>query len=161
MTAIGSNVEIDSAKRLSNLEAQDFLGGVCTNPTLFQGALSALVSKYTVDSKPIIVPPGPQGAAVGSAACLSGATPLSSMSLALPIAGLPSAGGQDGTVLIIFNDTAAINHVITTSAINGIQGAKSTITMSAVASTFSAIVLVAWNGTWWIFYNYNCTIGGT
>jgi len=157
-TATGPNTEIDSTKRLSNIEAINFLGGISVNPALFQGAFAALVSQdITADSTAIVVPPGPVGAAVGSGVIIHGGTAFTSLTLPLPVAGAASVGngGQDGTLLLIFNDTAAKAHVVTTPS-NGVQGSLHIITMSSAGSTFSALLLIAWNGSWWPIANYNC-----
>jgi hypothetical protein len=58
---------------------------------------------------------------------------------------------------VLFNDTAAKAHTITTPA-NGVQASLHVITMSSTSSTFSAIVLVAYKGSWWVVANYNCTL---
>src|SRR5271157_1818752 len=100
-TATGPNTEIDSTKRLSNIEAINFLGGISVNPALFQGAFAALVSQdITADSTAIVVPPGPVGAAVGSGVIIHGGTAFTSLTLPLPVAGAASVGngGQDGTL---------------------------------------------------------------
>ena len=69
---------------------------------------------------------------------------LAAMTLALPKAGLPSVGGNDGNTLNILSTTAEA-HTITTPT-NGINGGHTVITFSAVADFAQ---LVAYNGTWW------------
>lgn len=67
------------------------------------------------------------------------------MTLAVPTAGLPSAGGQDGTeLLIVALDAEA--YTVTTPA-NGINGNKHIATFGGAVA--DAIRLVAYNGAWY------------
>jgi hypothetical protein len=160
---VGPNETISSTARLSNIEAVSFLGGNSSGPALAQGAFAlSPVSVYTAAGA-ITIPPGsfnvPETGAVSSAVDISGSSVLA-MTLAAPASGPTSAGGQDGTLLVIFNDTAAKAHTITTSA-NIINGNQSIITMSSTSSTLSSIVLMAYSGIWWVLANTNCTLSGT
>ena len=66
------------------------------------------------------------------------------MTLALPTAGLPSAGGDDGRVLVIQNTTTGA-HTVTTPS-NGINGNTHVATMSGAVT--DSLELVAYNGKW-------------
>jgi len=66
--------------------------------------------------------------------------------LAAPVAGLPTAGGDDGKRLLI-ESTTAFAHVITTPA-NKINGADDTATFGTAVS--NSIELVAYNGVWYV-----------
>lgn len=70
------------------------------------------------------------------------------LTLAAPAAGAPSAGGNDGNRLTIVS-TTAIAHTVTTPA-NGINGADSIATFSAVADR---IELIAMDGVWYAINN--------
>lgn len=74
---------------------------------------------------------------------LGGAGPTTA-TLALPTAGLPSAGGDDGKILTIVSTTAQA-HTVTTPAA-GINGVSTTLTFQAAIG--NAIQLMANNGTW-------------
>src|SRR5690348_7387465 len=67
------------------------------------------------------------------------------MTLALPTAGLPSAGGDDGKTLRIMSTTAAAHTVTTPSS--GLNGASHIATFAAAIG--NCIMLVAYNGSWW------------
>src|SRR5579864_6673782 len=69
---------------------------------------------------------------------------VNAMTLAAPVAGLPSAGGDDGKILVIMSTTAHA-HTVTTPA-NVINGADDTITFSGAVTDFSE--LRAYNGKW-------------
>lgn len=146
---VGPNTEIDSTTRLANLEAAVYSGGIVTNPALLQGGLALFPQKITVAGA-IALP------AKSGVVDLSGTTVLA-MTLGLPVAGLPSVGGDDGKILVILNDTAAKAHTITTPT-NGLNGSLHIATMSATASTFSVLILLAIGGTWIIISNSNCAI---
>jgi hypothetical protein len=154
-TTTGPNTEIDLATQIVNLEAAVFQSGNATYPPLFQGALAPLNKAYTAAGA-ITIPPGASGSPIGSGVKLSGSTVLA-MTLASPSLGAANAGGQDGQLLYIFNDTAAKAHTITTPT-DGIQGTLHVITMSSTSATFSAILLVSSNGSWWVLASYNCTL---
>ncbi len=74
--------------------------------------------------------------------------------LALPTAGLPSAGGQDGYILRICASTA-FAHVITTPT-NGLNGNKHIATFAAAVG--NGIELHAKNGVWLVFANQGITL---
>jgi hypothetical protein len=69
---------------------------------------------------------------------------VAAMTLALPNAGLPSAGGDDGRVLVI-NSTTAHAHTVTTPG-NGINGNTHIATFSGDVT--DSLELVAYNGAW-------------
>jgi len=66
--------------------------------------------------------------------------------LAAPIAGLPTAGGDDGRILHIVSRTAAA-HVIT-SPVVGFNAKGSSGTATFAANIGSCCNLVAYNGNW-------------
>jgi hypothetical protein len=68
------------------------------------------------------------------------------LTLAVPVAGAPSAGGQDGSVLSV-TDTTGHAHTVTTPA-NGIVGSKHIATFGGTAN--NTLVLVAYNGIWYV-----------
>jgi len=68
------------------------------------------------------------------------------MTLAPPVAGLPSAGGQDGTELLIVSIDAEA-YTVTTSAANQINGNKHIATFGGAAG--DSIRLVAYNAVWY------------
>lgn len=129
----------------SRLEA----GTMAKSPSFF-GGNSEVVTKFTASGAiPVPIAPG--------TICISGSSVLAMTVAKNPVAGSPESGGEDGNQLTIFNDTAAKNHTVTFQT-NGIQGSLHVITMSSTASTFSAIQLSAFNGTWIVTGNYNCTL---
>jgi hypothetical protein len=70
---------------------------------------------------------------------------VAALTLAQPVAGAPSAGGNDGQRLTIICTTAQA-HTVTTAA-NGIKGSKHIITFAAVGDS---IELDAFNGVWYV-----------
>jgi hypothetical protein len=70
---------------------------------------------------------------------------VDALTLFTPIAGLPSAGGDDGRVLRI-KSTTANAHTVTTAA-NAINGADDTITFGGAVTDYAE--LVAYNAKWW------------
>lgn len=70
---------------------------------------------------------------------------VAAMTLALPTAGLPSAGGDDGKTLRIVGVTAQA-HTVTTPAA-GVNGANTTLTWTAAAG--NSVELIAYNGSWY------------
>jgi len=66
--------------------------------------------------------------------------------LAAPIAGLPSAGGDDGRRLDIIDGTGHA-HTVTTPA-NGINGVNHILT--AAGTKGQSVSLKAYNGTWYV-----------
>lgn len=99
----------------------DVDGGVQVVTATGAGAISPIVGKVVITAS---------GAAL--------------LTLAQPVAGLPSAGGNDGQQLTIFS-TAAHAHTVTTAS-NGINGAKHVATFAAAQDV---IVLTAYNGVWY------------
>lgn len=73
---------------------------------------------------------------------------LAAMTLAAPVVGAPSAGGQDGTRIRITTTTAFAHTVTATTLINdGVTGVPhTTITFAAFAG--ASIELEAYNGLW-------------
>lgn len=67
------------------------------------------------------------------------------LTLALPVAGAASAGGQDGASLTIISTTAAA-HTVTTPA-SGINGTLHIATFAAAVG--NAVTLTAYNGKWY------------
>ena len=101
-------------------------------------ALDAFLGKIQsiVAAGAMAVAPGTAFLHAGSAAAIT---------LAAPVAGLPSAGGSDGAVLrIVALDAYA--YTVTTPA-NGIKGANHVMTWAAAAG--NCIQLVAYQGAWW------------
>ena len=74
--------------------------------------------------------------------------------LAAPVAGLPTAGGQDGYILRICAATA-FAHVVTTPA-NGLNGNKHIATFAAAIG--NGIELHAKGGLWLVFANQGVTL---
>jgi hypothetical protein len=74
--------------------------------------------------------------------------------LALPVAGLPQNGGQDGYVLKICSSTA-FAHTVTTPA-NGLNGANHILTFGAAVG--NGVELHAKNGTWLVFNKNGVTV---
>lgn len=157
-TTVGPNTEIDSTARLANLEAACFEGGISVNPAIFQGALAPGVQKITASATAILVPGGTGLNKAGGAACLSGGTIQTNLTLALPLPGSQATGGQDGTLLFIFNDTAAKAWEFSGPGATTFNGTLTHCTMSSTAATFSAILLIAFNGSWYVIVNTNCTL---
>jgi hypothetical protein len=80
---------------------------------------------------------------------------LAAMTLAKPVAGLPSAStpGNDGQTLRVVS-TTAYAHTITTPA-NGINGGHTVITFTAA---YDFVELTAYNGTWVFGATNNVTV---
>lgn len=76
------------------------------------------------------------------------------ITIATPVAGPASQGGDDGKV-ISFSTLTAQAHVVQTAA-NKINTNKVTATSSAAIGNF--IMLVANNGIWWVVSNLNFTL---
>jgi hypothetical protein len=92
------------------------------------------------------VPAAASGAiAIGTGNVLITDASAAALTLALPIAGAASAGGQDGASLTIISTTAAA-HTVTTPA-NGINGTLHVATFAAAVG--NAITLTAYNGKWY------------
>lgn len=97
--------------------------------------------------------------ASGAVAVTQGFCPITKagvavLTLALPVAGLPSAGGNDGQRLR-FLDTGGHAHTITTPS-NGINGNKLTATFGGTAAQF--LDLTAYNGVWYEGANSGITL---
>lgn len=82
------------------------------------------------------------------------ASGVDALTLALPTAGLPSAGGDDGKILVI-KCTTAHAHTVTTSA-DGINGADDIITFAGAVTNY--IELRAYNGGWQTFGSVGVTL---
>lgn len=76
------------------------------------------------------------------------------MTLALPVAGAQTAGGDDGKVLRIVSTTAQA-HTVTTPA-TGYNGATHIATFAA--NIGSAFELVAYNGSWYMLNTIGITL---
>lgn len=83
---------------------------------------------------------------------------LAAMTLAAPVAGAPSAGGQDGTRIRITTTTAFAHTVTATTLINdGVTGVPhTTITFAAFAG--ASIELEAYNGLWQVVSSNHATV---
>jgi hypothetical protein len=120
---------IDWQRRLKNIEA---VNAVSDDTTGLNGAaIQATQGVFTITK--------------GSAAAYT---------LAAPLAGFPSAGGQDGYVLLI-NSLTAYAHVVTVPS-NVFNGNKATATFAAAVG--NAIKLVAKNGVWLVVQNNGVTL---
>lgn len=73
---------------------------------------------------------------------------VTALTLANPVAGLPTVGGagQDGTTLVI-TDTTGHAHTLTTGT-NGLNGSKHIATFSGTVG--ASVTLKAFNGSWWL-----------
>ena len=74
--------------------------------------------------------------------------------LATPVAGAPSAGGNDGLEITIVSTTANA-HTVTTAA-NKINGSKHIATFAAAVGNF--ITFVAYNGVWYVLASTGITL---
>lgn len=72
-------------------------------------------------------------------------TGIIAATLALPTAGLPSAGGDDGRELTV-KSVSAFAHTVTTPA-SGINGSKHIATCGGAVTDSQDFA--AWNGSWW------------
>jgi hypothetical protein len=79
---------------------------------------------------------------------------VAAMTLALPIAGAQSAGGDDGRTLVII-DTTGHAHTVTTPA-SGLNAADHIATFGGTAGQFGE--LVAFNGSWWLAASSGVTL---
>lgn len=74
---------------------------------------------------------------------------LAALTLAQPVAGSASGGGQDGSRLLIVA-TTALAHTVTTAA-SGINGSVHIITFAASPTNGNnSVELVAYNGVWYV-----------
>jgi hypothetical protein len=81
---------------------------------------------------------------LGNGKAILKAGSAAAMTLAAPVAGLPSAGGNDGQEIVIISDDAYAYTVTTPS--NKINGAKHVATWTAAIG--NSLRLVAYNGVW-------------
>lgn len=79
---------------------------------------------------------------------------VAAMTLAAPVAGLPSVGGDDGRELTIM-DVTGNAHTVTTPA-GGINGNKHIATFGAVVGQFGTFV--AYNGAWYLAASSGVTL---
>jgi hypothetical protein len=150
MTTVGANTEIDPSTRLANLEAAVFGG---PNPAGGGAQVQDAVQYCTGSADAITLKAG---------IVVVNSTGVDAMVLNPPIAGAASAGGNDGSTLIFFMNTAHA-HTITcgTSSSTPIQSG-STPTLGHVITFTAAIgntaTLKAVNGVWIITGNTNGTL---
>jgi len=71
---------------------------------------------------------------------------VAAMTLAVPTAGLQSAGGDDGRELVVI-DTTGHAHTVTTPA-SGIDGADHIATFGGTVGQFGTFI--AYNGAWYL-----------
>ena len=90
------------------------------------------------------------GAITGLGAVLITKGSAAALTLTQPVAGLPSAGGQDGARLVI-TDTSGYHHTVTTAA-SGIVGGYHIATCGGAvgAGMNKSLILRAYNGTWYV-----------
>ena len=90
------------------------------------------------------------GAITGLGVVLITKGSAAALTLTQPVAGLPSAGGQDGARLVV-TDTSGYRHTITTAA-SGIVGGFHIATCggAAGAGMNKSLILRAYNGTWYV-----------
>jgi hypothetical protein len=79
---------------------------------------------------------------------------VDALTLFTPVAGQPSAGGDDGRALLI-KSTTAHAHTVTTAA-NVINGADDTITFGGAVTDY--IHLIAYNAKWWALASSGATL---
>lgn len=108
---------------------------------------------------------GATDALTGGAGSLNGKVPITgtvfvttagvdAMTLANPVAGPPSAGGNDGLELTVMATTAQA-HTVTT-ATNKINGSKHIATFAAAVGNF--ITFVAFQGVWYVTASLGITL---
>ena len=108
-----------------------------------------------LDAPYAVVPLSASGAISASQGfCPITASGVAALTLAAPTAGLPSAGGNDGQVIRIF-DTGGHAHTVTTPS-NGINGNKHIITFGGAVPNF--IELLAYNGVWYVLASSGVTL---
>jgi hypothetical protein len=81
---------------------------------------------------------------------------IAALTIAAPVAGAPSAGGDDGKELVIVTETA-FAHVIT-SGTDGFNAKGSSGTATFAAAKGNGVTLAARNGHWWVISNIGVTI---
>jgi hypothetical protein len=79
---------------------------------------------------------------------------VNATTLAVPTAGLPSAGGDDGRELTVI-DTAGHAHTVTTPA-NGINGNKHVATFGGTTGQFGTFI--SYNGVWYLAASSGVTL---
>lgn len=111
-------------------------------------AVAALDSALEVDSgdATIAIKKGRVVLTKGSAAAIA---------LAAPVAGLPSAGGDDGREIQIVS-TTAFAHVITCSTV-GFNGKGSSGTITFAANKGSSTTVIAYQGNWYTLAGIGAT----
>jgi hypothetical protein len=145
--AVGVNSEVDLYTRIGNLEAVIFAGQASgSSPAKISGVDVPPVQVFATTGAAVIKPQG--GVAIFSAAGAVLAT------LAQPIAGPPSAGGQDGVALTCIDINTQANTI--TTAANGINGNKHIATDGAALA--NQITLRAYNGVWYAQTNTGFTL---
>jgi len=97
--------------------------------------------------------------ASGAIAATQGFLPITksgvaALTLAVPTAGLPSAGGNDGQVLSLV-DTTGNAHTITTPS-NGLNGNKHIATFGGTVGQF--VELYAYNAVWYVMASSGVTL---
>jgi len=90
--------------------------------------------------------PGDGAISVKAGAVILTKGTVAAITIPSPKVGLQSAGGDDGRVLYIVNQTG-LAHVVT-AASNGLNGNKTTLTFTA--ATVGIAILVAYNGKWYV-----------
>jgi hypothetical protein len=98
-------------------------------------------------------------AASGAIAATQGFLPITkagvaALTLPVPTAGLPSAGGNDGQVLSLV-DTTGNAHTITTPS-NGLNGNKHIATFGGTVGQF--MELYAYNAVWYVMASSGVTL---
>jgi hypothetical protein len=90
------------------------------------------------------------GAIIGAGLVLVTKGSAAALTLTQPVAGLPSAGGQDGMRLSVV-DTTGYHHTVTTAA-SGIVGGYHIATSGGAAGSGGnkTLALRAYNGTWYV-----------
>lgn len=111
--------------------------------------LAALDAPYAV------VPVSASGAIMATqGTCPITAASTAALTLAAPVAGLPSAGGNDGQHMFVI-DTTGHAHTVTTPT-NAINGSKHVITFGGTAASF--VELRAYNGVWYVLAQSGVTL---
>lgn len=116
----------------NGVSAAFYIGGEYMPPTV-----------VSVDGA-IPVTPGSYAITKGSAAALT---------LIAPIAGAPSAGGDDGVCIYVYSETA-FAHVITCASV-GFNGKAASGTATWGAAKGNGLALIARNGQWWVMAGSN------
>ena len=112
-------------------------------------AINALDAPYAVAA---VTASGAISATQGLIAVTAGS--VAALTLAAPVAGLPSPGGNDGQTLEILS-TTAYAHTVTTPS-NAINGSKHIATFAAAVGNF--LILEAYNGVWYALAQTGITL---